>query len=1230
MKKQKTIKILALFLIAGAISFLASQNANAENIAWYDPTECRHAAYHGWSTDWQVIDNNGAISNACNNLANYDSWGATEWAAVWLTNGSPDSYGAPNWFNTTIETEKSDGWLDVGMYGQVARRNVYNDGERFAREVKILDYNPGYHNPHEMDGVGGVSWVTSPPPDISLGNFTDSNIWTWPQWYGGMQLNLSEFKNVAQSCGENCFYKNVYVYRCYAIDPYIEVDTWGGIRSVYGGAANDSCSALPSTITLKIKADPEFKTQSTVALGNQRKWTDISDSETVSLNESITLAKDDDGKERTQPVKMTFSHDVFATISNDEGTKYTVVRTINGNNASFSSTSDYSFSPTASSTYTGEMYDFTTPHRDNYFSGHPREVYDSYGDVYATLNDFEAVFYKSGSYTFCEEIIVDGKSTGTKSCAVVEVNPPEDPGDTPDAKLNCGNMRQDSYAGGTAARSGVVDKTSGSPYNNWTEGQTMTAYSDTTSSVTIYAKPGDSIQFLHSLCAGPQAVTGNNGGWTGRGAAIKEKPNGQIKNWFKIEAFPTEKYLFGKNTLLSQNGKVYTITQGFGAKNWVSTHGDESSSYAFTVYSPNYNNNPAYKCQSTRSLLLGWAAWASTAKTFQLSGALSWDCNSGKTVETASHVGKTISQKITFNSVKGWNQYSHSTSGSCGCDKGDAHYNGHRGAFGSYWAAVSGQWSSQGYRQDWACNPPGRCCVITEYYDCRKSYCSQYEDGKCVKREYYWTTCSRCRSDGWRDSYSYTTPTNYGVSAPTSFVDEGERSKTANVKVPYNFTTTVSANAGSNPTYAGESISTWYNFSILKKKNDVVYKNGEYATVTPSNGRYEFIEFTLPASDNGSNIAGNDNANVSNPCAYFSGSTNCNVISSGSGPFNKDGSFNGQSYGGTSSRTVPDLEPGTKYCVALGIFPSDSTNRETPTVSNVESIAMNGGSTWNISGATCRTIAKKPNFQVWNGGIYTNGSISTSTSSKIPGATLGQGGNKLLFGSWDEQVVIAGRGEIKGFASGAALGYGGLNFALPGGRTSTTNMKDLSSLSISNSSSPIGHSYVSRNTATLSRLLARFRTAESTDRLTIINNYGTLYITPEIANRTIKSDGPYNALSDLHQTIIFAKNIEIDPSVTRIDAWLVAEDGYINTCTTFRSGSTQAKDACNQRLDINGLVFAKNLYLNRTAGAGNGSASIDPAEVFNLRADNYLWAYGQAQDFTEAYVTYSRELAPRY
>ena len=157
----------------------------------------------------------------------------------------------------------------------------------------------------------------------------------------------------------------------------------------------------------------------------------------------------------------------------------------------------------------------------------------------------------------------------------------------------------------------------------------------------------------------------------------------------------------------------------------------------------------------------------------------------------------------------------------------------------------------------------------------------------------------------------------------------------------------------------------------------------------------------------------------------------------------------------------------------------------------------------------------------------------------------------------------------------------------------------------------------------------------------------------------------------LPQVLIFAeKGIEIDEKVTRVDAWLITPSGTLNTCADHRIGADKgskiglvARDAsdykytkgnCGLTLVINGPVFANHIDLLRTAGAFHGYAdtsestslkrsigatgssddknkgSIAPAEIFNLRADVYIWAYNQAQRYSEAVVTYTRELAPRY
>ena len=163
----------------------------------------------------------------------------------------------------------------------------------------------------------------------------------------------------------------------------------------------------------------------------------------------------------------------------------------------------------------------------------------------------------------------------------------------------------------------------------------------------------------------------------------------------------------------------------------------------------------------------------------------------------------------------------------------------------------------------------------------------------------------------------------------------------------------------------------------------------------------------------------------------------------------------------------------------------------------------------------------------------------------------------------------------------------------------------------------------------------------------------------------------YEDIQQIPQVIIIAKNIDITNTVTRIDAWLIAED-TINTCayqnySSFwrhnpdpNSGSYTYINAagdnsslsakmCDKTLMINGPVFANKMILNRTAGAGtavanvvgsykdirtrlkvNGDYANQRAEIFNLRSDSYLWGYYQAQRSSIMTTVFSRELPTRY
>lgn len=145
---------------------------------------------------------------------------------------------------------------------------------------------------------------------------------------------------------------------------------------------------------------------------------------------------------------------------------------------------------------------------------------------------------------------------------------------------------------------------------------------------------------------------------------------------------------------------------------------------------------------------------------------------------------------------------------------------------------------------------------------------------------------------------------------------------------------------------------------------------------------------------------------------------------------------------------------------------------------------------------------------------------------------------------------------------------------------------------------------------------------------------------------TISGNIKYAATNDssrLPQLIIKAKNIVIDPGVTDVNAWLITDnDGYVSTCgavaNTTQWLSSVNPNSCNKRLKINGPIKAGHLFLRRTYGAQHATAAKNdsnmhpgtPAEILNLRADNYMWAYNLGRNDGTIKTAYIREMAPRY
>ena len=134
-----------------------------------------------------------------------------------------------------------------------------------------------------------------------------------------------------------------------------------------------------------------------------------------------------------------------------------------------------------------------------------------------------------------------------------------------------------------------------------------------------------------------------------------------------------------------------------------------------------------------------------------------------------------------------------------------------------------------------------------------------------------------------------------------------------------------------------------------------------------------------------------------------------------------------------------------------------------------------------------------------------------------------------------------------------------------------------------------------------------------------------------------------NDVRQLPQLIIYAKNIIIEPSVGEVNAWLITQkDGYVSTCGVVISAggwlSGVSESSCGKQLKVNGPIKTGHLFLRRTYGGKHASSAKNdpnmhpgtPAEIINLRADTYIWAYNNYRNTSAISTMNVRELPPRY
>ena len=271
----------------------------------------------------------------------------------------------------------------------------------------------------------------------------------------------------------------------------------------------------------------------------------------------------------------------------------------------------------------------------------------------------------------------------------------------------------------------------------------------------------------------------------------------------------------------------------------------------------------------------------------------------------------------------------------------------------------------------------------------------------------------------------------------------------------------------------------------------------------------------------------------------------------------------------------------------------------------------------------------------------------------------------VVYGSWGEYALVA-NGQIKGMASGAAFHPSGTNSTAQGNWSSLTFANTFSTNPTGGcttaspwgcyahkSSMPKVESLFSAGT-NISGTVATVDTNSLKGKVntktggTINITGGTLGVgewavinaptsTVNITENLSYSNNTISNINNIPQMIIIANNININSDVTRVDSWLIAKNalatcdakGHAAQLNTTSSGFDLSSEDCKKQLLVNGPVMAKKLWLRRTAGAGTGDSTGNPAEIFNYRPDAMLWLNSRFNN-KALRTTNITELPPRY
>jgi hypothetical protein len=487
--------------------------------------------------------------------------------------------------------------------------------------------------------------------------------------------------------------------------------------------------------------------------------------------------------------------------------------------------------------------------------------------------------------------------------------------------------------------------------------------------------------------------------------------------------------------------------------------------------------------------------------------------------------------------------------------------------------------------------------------------------------------------------------------------DNWWRATEACASVPYNYTLTPTIN----------KVTDSQTIDPDKIENDVegiITNPGGSGSPTKSHGdlRWQITQVVYAPGVAPPQKAGGGSGSGINPCEYLTGEKpgSCRSLESET---RTDAINPGDSASYDAQGTSGAYEVGEQICYMMSVRRASSANEN-----------------WAHSDLKCLIVAKTPKVQVYGGDIFAGrvqAGVATPAGARVSSANSVTPDG--IFGSWGEYAIGAtGRVINMASASGNAQGVDssvtlcGLslltftNRVVNGAGVATCNQSAIGNYRFKNTMPNIASRFpVTSSTPVLANpggtgSINLFdivtsgagnrgsRTYTATSNLNIEGGAAIpagrwLVINAQNQDVTITGNITYtgdllNSINQIPQVVIIARNITINEGVSNVDAWLVAPgtvsgagsltNGVIRTCN--RTYNDVNARNCDGLLTVNGPVIARKLLMLRTHGAGAGRASAVPAEIFNLRPDSYLWAYGQTAGTGRVTTVQIKELPPRF